>query len=247
MEQEVNLPPIDARASVDLTGTLRFSPSRKGRALDRHRLRVLLEESFFRPGEAQYQLPLKELKPSFSEEEIARWPLDQVLGFYVTKFDPADTQRTHNLRLAAAAIDGVVVGAGQEFSFNHFVGPRAPEKGYLEAPVLHQNRLVLGMGGGVCQVSSTLFRAAYFAGLPIVERRHHSYQVGYYRPTGLDATVYAPTQDFRFKNDTPGHLLILTEIRGYNLIFRLFGTKDRSVEWSGPFISNRVAAPPPRY
>ncbi|MGQ9779429.1 MAG: VanW family protein [Bacillota bacterium] len=225
IEQEVNLSPLNAHVFVDLNGTLHFSPSRKGRALDRDRLRALLEESFFTSGEACFDLPLKEVKPSFSEEEIANWPLDQVLGFYVTKFDPADEQRTHNLRLAAAAIDGVIVDAGREFSFNHFVGPRAPEKGYLEAPVLHQNRLVLGMGGGVCQVSSTLFNAVLLAGLAVRKWANHS-QPSTYVPLGRDATVVYDTVDFVFANDGDRPVLIAAEVIGSRLVVAVVGHRE---------------------
>lgn len=103
------------------------------------------------------------------------------------------------------------------------------------------------MGGGICQVSTTLFRSAYFAGLPIVQRQPHSYQVRYYQPTGLDAAVFLPFLDLRFKNDTPGYLLIQSSVRGSQITFRIFGTKDRRVTWSNPVTLSRTPALPTRY
>ncbi|MCL6615438.1 MAG: VanW family protein, partial [Firmicutes bacterium] len=225
LEGEVNLAPVDAHLSVDVSGGLHVSPSRPGRVLDRERLAMLLQKSFFSPRARRYPLPVAAVKPSLSEEEIARWPLDQVLGFYVTKFDPADAQRTHNLRLAAQAIDGVIVRPGEEFSFNAFVGPRAPEKGYLEAPVIQRNRLVLGMGGGVCQVSSTLFNAVLLAGLPVRKRTTHS-QPSTYVPLGRDATVVYDAVDFVFANDGGRPVLITAGAVGSRLVVAVVGHRE---------------------
>lgn len=198
-------------------------------------------------GRAEFRLPVTYIGQFPTADDFYRLGIRELLSEGQTNFYGSIHSRIHNIRLTTSRFEGVIIEPGETFSFLKTVGEISLRTGFQEAFVIIGDKTETGVGGGVCQVSSTLFRAAYFAGLPIVERRHHSYQVGYYRPTGLDATVYAPTQDFRFKNDTPGHLLILTEIRGYNLIFRLFGTKDRNVEWEGPFISNRVAAPPSRY
>ena len=225
LEGEINVVPVDAHLSVDAGGGLHVSPSRPGRALDRGRLARILKESFLASNARVYPLPVNVLKPSLSEEEIAGWPLDQVLGFYVTKFDPADEQRTHNLRLAAQAIDGVIVRPDDEFSFNAFVGPRAPEKGYLEAPVIQRNRLVLGMGGGVCQVSSTLFNAVLLAGLPVRKRANHT-QPSTYVPLGRDATVVFDAVDFVFANDSGRPVVIAAETVGARLVVAVVGHRD---------------------
>jgi vancomycin resistance protein YoaR len=198
-------------------------------------------------GKSEFRLPVTYIGQFPTADDFYNLGIRELLSEGQTNFYGSIPSRIHNIHLTTSRFEGVIIEPGEIFSFLKTVGEISLRTGFQEAFVIIGDKTETGVGGGVCQVSSTLFRAAYFAGLPIVERRHHSYQVGYYRPTGLDATVYSPTQDFRFKNDTPGHLLILTEIRGYNLIFRLFGTRDRSVEWRGPFISNRVAAPPPRY
>lgn len=96
----------------------------------------------------------------------------------------------------------------------------------------------------MCQVSTTLFRAFFFAGLPILERHAHSYQVAYYKPPGLDAAVIQPYKDLKVLNDTPGALWIQASVQEGRLRFHLFGTKDREVAWEGPFITDRKPPPP---
>lgn len=107
------------------------------------------------------------------------------------------------------------------------------------------DRTETGVGGGVCQVSTTLFRAFFFAGLPILERHAHSYQVAYYKPPGLDAAVIQPYKDLKVLNDTPGALWIQASVQEGRLRFHLFGTKDREVAWEGPFITDRKPPSPP--
>jgi vancomycin resistance protein YoaR len=112
--------------------------------------------------------------------------------------------------------------------------------------VIVGDRTEQGLGGGVCQVSTTLFRAFFFAGLPILERHAHSYQVAYYRPPGLDTAVFQPHKDLKVLNDTPGHILVQRSVVGTKLRFHLFGTKDREVRYEGPVITDLKPPLPPR-
>ena len=141
--------------------------------------------------------------------------------------------------MATSRLNGVLVAPGEEFSFNKALGDVSAGTGYQQAYVIKGGRTVLGDGGGVCQVSTTLFRALLNAGLPITERRAHSYRVGYYEqgfPPGLDATVYYPTTDLKFKNDTSNHILIQSRVEGVKLIFDIYGPDDgRKVVMEGPF------------
>jgi vancomycin resistance protein YoaR len=123
------------------------------------------------------------------------------LGNFSTYFDVGNINRSSNLRIAASALNGAVVPPGQEFSFNVAVGPREFSTGYKEAMIIIQNEFQPGVGGGICQVSSTLYNAVLLANLPIVERHNHSVAVAYV-PTGTDATVTYQSKDFRFRNDT---------------------------------------------
>ena len=206
------------------TGRLVVSAGRNGRILDRATLLTALQRGFVR-DERRYDLPMAVVKPDLTNDDVAKWPLDQVLGIHTTKFNTGDTQRSNNLQMAAAALDGLVIKPGAEFSFNEHVGPRVPEKGYMEAPVIQRNRLVLGIGGGVCQVSGTLFNAVLLAGLPILQRGNHS-QPSNYVPLGRDATVVYEAIDFVFANDSGRPIVLATGITGSRLTIAAVGHRD---------------------
>lgn len=224
---EVNQEPVSAHLAVDRSGRISVVPGRKGRILDRADLLAALRRSYADDGARIYGLALAEVQPALSVENIAKWPLDQVLGLYATKFNPGDGQRSHNLGMAADALDGHVIKPGDKFSFNNLVGPRIPDKGYLEAPVLQKSRLVLGMGGGVCQVSSTLFNAVLLANLPILERSNHSLPSTYV-PLGQDATVVYGDADLVFANDTGRPILLATSVAGSYLTIAVVGHREIS-------------------
>jgi len=145
------------------------------------------------------------------------------------------------------------VAPGEEFSFNSAVGDISRASGYQTAYIISGGKTVLGDGGGVCQVSTTVFRAALNAGLPITERKAHAYRVGYYEQDskpGIDATVYNPTADLKFLNDTGNHILIQTKVDTVNLKMnvKIYGTKDGRVsEVSEPKISSQSSPLPTIY
>ena len=151
--------------------------------------------------------------------------------------------RIHNVRLVAHLVDGALIAPGQEFSFNQTTGERNAAKGFLEAPVIINGELQTGLGGGVCQVSTTVFNAAYDAGLPITQRTNHALYISHY-PLGRDATVDYPGVDLRFRNDTGHWLLLRTFVGSYSLTVRLYGTPvNRRVETeTSPLVETR---PPP--
>lgn len=194
----------------------------------------------------EFVLPVQVEQPKPSVQDLWQQGITGLVGEGRTNFAGSPPSRAHNIYLASSKFDGLQIPPGTVFSFNRALGPVTYATGYQKAWVIRGNQTVWDVGGGVCQVSTTLFRAAYFSGLPMVERHPHSYQVGYYKPTGLDAAT-APPKDLRFRNDTPGHLLIQTSIQGNDLIFRLFGTRDREVTWQGPVILWRTPALPTRY
>jgi vancomycin resistance protein YoaR len=152
--------------------------------------------------------------------------------------------RQANVAEAASRFHGVVIGPGEEFSFNEWLGDVSQESGFEESFIIFGGRTIKGVGGGVCQVSTTVFQAAFYGGFPILERYPHGYRVGYYEygeGVGMDATVYSPVVDFRFLNDTPHHLLIEAETNreAATVTFRLYGTDvGRYVEKVGPRIAN---------
>lgn len=176
-------------------------------------------------------LPVNEVEPDVNLSDVNDLGIKELIGRGESTYFGSILTRVHNVALAAARLSGVIVPPGEEFSFNKAVGEVSRATGYQSAYVIANGRTVLGDGGGVCQDSTTVFRAALDAGLPISERRAHSYRVGYYEQNtkaGIDATVYAPTTDFKFLNDTPNYILIQAKADSENrkLVVEIYGTND---------------------
>ncbi|GMQ79203.1 MAG: VanW family protein [Anaerolineae bacterium] len=176
--------------------------------------------------------------------------ITELVSESTTWFFGSSNERMHNIARSAANFYGIVIAPGEEFSFNQFLGEVSADQGYETGLIIFGGRTIEGIGGGVCQVSTTVFQAAFWAGFPVVERWQHGYQVGYYddgEGPGMDATVYSPLVDFRFINDTPYHLLIENYYSEANssLTFKFYSTSlGRTVVKEGPVISNVVPAKP---
>jgi vancomycin resistance protein YoaR len=161
-----------------------------------------------------------------------------------------DPNRIHNVQLVARLIDGKLIAPGATFSFNQATGARTAKKGFLEAPVIINGELTTGLGGGVCQVSTTVFNAAYEAGLKITARTNHALYISHY-PQGRDATVDYPDVDLKFVNDTPHWILLRTFVGSYSLVVDLYGapvhrrvvSQTRPLVETGPAPIKRVPAP----
>ncbi|MCB9455493.1 MAG: VanW family protein [Anaerolineaceae bacterium] len=179
--------------------------------------------------------------------------ITQLVAETTTYYTGSTLNRRTNIAVAAAKFDGILIGPGEEFSFNHLLGDISLENEFVEGKIIYGGQTVTGVGGGVCQVSTTAFRAALLAGFPIIERNSHGYRVGYYEinsQPGLDAAIFQPTADFRFVNDTPYHLLIETSIYPANdsIQFRFYSTNPgRQVVMEGPVIRNITSPLPTRY
>ncbi|MCU0521493.1 MAG: VanW family protein, partial [Anaerolineae bacterium] len=217
------------------------SPSVAGREVD-VAASVSQINSMLQAGTHMVPLVVNEIPPEVDDTVTAEdLGIRELVAVGESYFTGSSTARDRNIRLGASKFDGVIVAPGEVFSFNEHLGDVTPEAGYDESYVIIGNQTVLGVGGGICQVATTAFRAAYFAGYPIVERWPHAYRVGYYElggfGPGFDATIYSPVVDFRFENDTPHHVLIQTEVDAEQarLRFLLYSTKDgRTVEQIGP-------------
>ncbi len=150
-------------------------------------------------------------------------------------FAGSPSNRRFNIDIGTSRYHGVLIKPGDEFSFNDLLGPVDGAHGFKQELVIKANLTVPEFGGGLCQVSTTAFRAALRSGLPITERRNHSYAVRYYGTPGFDATIYPGNTDLRFTNDTPGYLLVQARVEGTKLVFEFWGTDDgRQVEIAGP-------------
>ena len=216
--------PIRSVITVNRQGEITFTLSRNGRALDHQRLTQLLENAITKADYNRIEIPIKDVIPPLTETDIQRWGLNQLLGIYSTSFDPSKTDRVQNLKMACAAIDNSLIYPGQSFSFNTWVGPRVPEAGYKEAPVIYLGKLVPGIGGGVCQVSSTLYNAVLLANLKTVQRFNHTLPSAYV-PIGRDATVVYGGIDFLFENTNQNPILIVAKVEPTFVTIAISGEK----------------------
>jgi len=179
--------------------------------------------------------------------------ITELISSASTYFAGSSAERRINVDVAASRFDGLIIAPGQEFSFNEYLGDVSTEEGFEQALIIYNGRTIEGVGGGVCQVSTTAFQAIFYAGFPINERWPHGYWVGYYdsgEGKGMDATVYSPLVDLRFTNDLSSYLLIETEtnLNTQTVTFRFYSTGDgRTVQKDGPYVSNVVPHGPPLY
>ncbi len=232
-----------------------ITPGKPGQSLDLEATLNRLLAAAMDEGEREVAAVLTTVPPSISDSATAEeLGIRELLVENTSYFAGSSAGRVNNITVAASRFHGILVAPGETFSFNKYLGEVSKEAGYDESLIIYGNRTVVGLGGGVCQVSTTAFRAAFWAGLPIVERWAHGYRVGYYEqggiPPGLDATVYSPLVDLKFVNDTPGYILIETYVNPtrYRLTFKFYGTSDgRTVEMIGPEITDIIPHGEPIY
>lgn len=195
------------------------------------------------------EIPVELTHPKIKTADVNNLGIERLLGKGVSYFKGSIPGRVYNISLASLRFKGVLVAPGETFSFNKTLGDVSALTGYKQAYIIKDGKTVLGDGGGVCQVSTTLFRAVLDAGLPIVERKAHSYRVNYYEQgssVGLDATVFDPTADLKFTNDTPGHLLIQPtfDSKKSMLIFEIYGTSDGRKSYLSKPVMSGITPPP---
>ena len=231
LAMEVNRDPRDAFLVIEPDDTVRVVEAREGRWLDMASSMGRMKEALFRREGREVILDVRVLEPRVSTEKVMGMGIKRLLGSYATRFDPGDGDRSYNIRIGAGAIDGYMIPPGGVFSFNAVVGPRSQEYGYREAPVVMGSELIPGIGGGVCQVSSTLYNAALLSGLEIVARSNHSLAPSYV-PPGRDATVAYNYLDLKIKNTTDSHVLIRALVQNDSLIIKLFGDRPANEEIS---------------
>jgi vancomycin resistance protein YoaR len=248
----VSRPPTDAQFRFDdASGTLQtLVDSVPGQTLD-VTATVSLVQNLATSEERTAALPLISVKPTIASEDVPNLGIVELIGEGQTSFAGSTASRVQNIVVGAAQFDGLLIAPGETFSFDEYLGEVTAEKGYEESIIIWGNTTRADVGGGLCQVSSTAFRAAFWAGVPVVERWPHAFRVSYYEPPiGLDATIYSPSVDLKWVNDTGHYILIQTYVDKANqtLTFRYYGTNPgRTVEIDGPHESNPVAHGPAIY
>jgi vancomycin resistance protein YoaR len=230
-----------------------------GRTTDVPATIAAVNEALLR-GEHSVTLVVKEEQPAVADTATAEsLGIRELVSSQTSYFRGSNAERMQNIQIAAARFHGIFVPPGATFSMGEVLGDVSLDNGFTEAWIIYGGRTIKGVGGGVCQVSTTLFRTAFFGGFPIVERYSHAYRVSYYEQTisgrdpllaGMDATVYFPLVDFQFVNDTPYWLLMETYFNptSQSLTWKFYSTSDgRSVTYDASGPRNIVAAPKPLF
>jgi vancomycin resistance protein YoaR len=260
LSTKANVKPVSPRFNIVDGKAVTFQLGTDGKLLDKEALKTAilakLQDALFanKVETIALAMPIKTIHAANATDEANRLGIKEEVSDGTSLFHHSADERIFNIGLAASKLNGVIIKPGEVFSFDKAVGDISALSGYKQAYVIENGKTVLGDGGGVCQVSTTLFRAALNAGLPIVERHQHAYRVGYYEEDsgpGIDAAIYYPTVDLKFKNDTGHAILIQTDIdyTAQELTFTLYGTKDqnRDVSITTPVVLSTSPAPPPSY
>jgi len=237
LSQRVDRKPVDATFRILAGNRVAVVPSKPGVALDTARTANALLAAALAPATRRSaHLAVGVDQPDRTTADAQKMGISGVVSSFETTYG-GTPGRLHNVALVAKLIDGTLIAPGAVFSFNGTTGARTADKGFEVAPVIINGELQNGLGGGVCQVSTTTFNAAFFAGLPILERTNHALYISHY-PQGRDATVDYPSIDLKFRNDTDAWLLLRTWVGSGSLTVALYGTpQHRRVEYeTGPLV-----------
>lgn len=222
-------PARDASFRINNRDSIEIIPGQDGLEIDKKTAyRELIDCLVNNKDSPEISLNLVQSKPHRTTEMVTSMGLKGLLASYSTSFDRNNVGRAYNIRVAASALDGLLVSPGQEVSFNEVVGPRSSEAGYKNAKVIINDEFVEGIGGGVCQVSTTLYNSILLSNLEIVDRTNHSLPIPYV-PIGRDATVVYGSSDLRFLNNTESYIYIRSFIQGGQLTFKVYGNTDYKV------------------
>ncbi|MEL7433556.1 MAG: VanW family protein, partial [Chloroflexota bacterium] len=245
-------PALDGRFDfVPETGQLELlQPAQSGRVLDIASTLTRLEEGVFAEENRVVPMAFDFTLPTYHNQvTAAELGITELVSESTTYYTGSSSERRTNIAVGVSRMNGIIIGPGEEFSFNYYLGDISYENGFVDGLVIFGGRTVTGIGGGICQVSTTVYRAAFNAGLSITERNSHGYRVGYYelngQPPGLDAAIWQPERDFRFQNNTPHHILIEANMYpGDNALqFRFYSTQHWQVEIEQAIVNNIDPAP----
>jgi vancomycin resistance protein YoaR len=234
--KQIDKSPIDAVVKLQ-SGKFTISDEKEGRALDKKKALDLITQHIEKNSSETIILPVEIKKPLAKKSDLLN--IKDKLGEFSTSFSVSDKDRVNNINLAAGKVSGSMLLPGQIFSFNKTVGPRVEENGFKEAHVILNNQLVSGVGGGICQVSTTLYNAVLLSNLKIVERRNHSLPSAYVA-LGRDATISGNYIDLKFQNNSKYPIYIQTQVKGGQIKITIYGrntTPKRTVKISTEVLS----------
>ena len=244
---KIDRPVVEAKLTLRGERATEFRPDQSGQTLNLDGSITALTHQLF-GQDPTVELVVDTITPRTKLSATNDLGINTLIAHGTSNFKGSPKNRRHNIQVGASKFDGLIFKPGEVVSFMRELGPVDAAAGFLPELVIKKDSTTPEFGGGLCQVSTTTFRAVLDGGLKITERRNHSYRVVYYEPAGTDATVYDPYPDFKFTNDTAGHLLIDTYIEGDELIFDFYGTDPgRTVTLDGPHLSKITPAPEPIY
>lgn len=228
LEEKVNIKAEDAQIELK-DQQIKILPEKTGRMLEEKKLEKIIREYLQFSKEQTIELPVKEVVPKITQEILNS--INEKIASFSTNFNPQAKERAENLRIASNMVDGKILLPKKIFSVNKTIGPITKANGYKDAPVIVNGRLQSDVGGGVCQVSTTLYNAVVRANLEIVERQHHSMPVSYV-PLGQDAAIAGDWKDFKFKNNSDYPIYIEMYIENNQIIANLYSNKELKQEIS---------------
>jgi len=246
---DINRPKEDVTIDMDEKGQVVFQGrGLYGRTLDLDRAVKMISFAIDN-GIGYVSLPIVKVEPIVTvlSDELKKMGIKELVSGGETNYARSPVNRINNIEVGLSKFNGHIIKQGEEFVFGDVLGPVDGTTGFKRELVILGDRTVPEYGGGLCQVSTTSYRAALAAGFPVTMRKNHSYAVSYYTPYGLDATVYPPSVDLKFVNDSPGAILMQTLTDYPKAYYNYYGTKDdRDVYMIGPYYSDRTPPPPAR-
>lgn len=240
---QIDRPALEAKFEMQDSKVIKFQGGQDGRSLEADAAIVKIENEIL--AGAPIELIVKIQPTLVSTDNVNNFGIKELVGVGRSNFTGSPANRRHNIKNGANTLNGILIKPGEEFSLNKALGKIDGATGYRPELVIKEGKTTPEFGGGLCQIGTTMFRAALDTGLPITMRKNHSYRVSYYEPAGTDATIYDPWPDLRFINDLASHILIQAKISGDELAFEFWGRRDgRVVEKTKPTIYNIVKPEP---
>lgn len=220
--KDFSSPAVDASFEITNQNTMNIHSEHVGTSIDIEPLVSQIKGINIYKPISELKVGLKEQPPSITAAQLEDQKITGLLATYTSHFDPSQSARTDNVRIAAKALDMAIVKPGDTLSFNQIVGERTIEGGYKDAYIIVDDQFVPGLAGGICQVSSTLYNTGLFANLSVSQRTNHDLAISYV-PLGQDATVAYPDLDLKFKNNSGGYLLVRTSTGADSVTIDLYG------------------------